>query len=168
MEIPRSREVVVLAKGDTFTVNVDAAMAVGGWRGGQGVKWAPSTKDELLVTYSDGLYAGFALWGANEVSDKFTAMTENQPFYRFLTLATGNWIIATTSFEQYTWQSRQAGPLVPITYTPSDRLVFSNRGLYTKQDEWSLSGDPRGANQFYLGFVAQAPVNGFLTVQVSI
>lgn len=168
MEIPRSRDCYVLAKGDTFTVNVDAAMAIGGWKGGQGVKWAASTKDELLVTYSDGYYAGFCLWGSDEVSDKFTAMTGNQPFYRFITLATGNWVIATTSFEQYTWQSRQAGPLVAITYQPSDRLVFSNRGYWTKEDEFSLSGDPRGSNQFYLGFVVQSPVNGFLTVQVSV
>lgn len=170
-EIPRNRDCYVLVKGDTFTATVNASMASGGWRGGQGVQYTTGALDELTVTYSDGLYCGFLLWGSDEISDKFTAMTGNQPFYRFAVIATGNWLISTTQFEKYTWASRQAGPLVPITYNPSDRLVFSLRGYWTKEDEWTLSGDPRGANSYFLGFVAQVPsalTNNYMTIQASV
>jgi len=78
----------------------------------------------------------------------------------------------TSGYEKYTYASRVGpGPLVSISYVPSDRLVFSLRGLWTKEDEWSLSGDPRAPNDYYIGFVAQKPVherNDYLTIQVSI
>jgi hypothetical protein len=170
-EIPRNRDCYVLAKGDTFTATVSAAMSTGGWRGGQGVQYTTSNKDELTVTYSDGLYCGFLLWGSDESSDRFTAMTRSQPFYNFATVGSGNWIITTTAFETYTYASRQAGPLVPIVYAPSDRLVFSLRGYWTTEDEWTLSADPRGPNTYYLGFVAQVPnalTSQYMTVQASI
>ena len=130
-----------------------------------------SSKDEFLVTYSNGLYAGFLLWGSDESSDQFTAMTRNQPAYQFTTIGAGGWVIMTTSFEQYTYASRQSGPLVPIVYTASDRLVFSNRGFWTNQDEMTLSGDPRAPNNYYIGFVIQPPtpaLSGYMTIQVSI
>lgn len=164
----RTRNCVVLLKGDTYPVTVNANMATNGWQGGQGIQWVASTKDEFLVTYSDGLYAGFALWGSDEPSDEFTAMTRNQPAYQFTTAGAGGWIIMTTTYEKYTWQSRQVGPLVPITYNASDRLVFSLRGYWSVEDEWSLSGDPRAPNNYFIGFVVQSPVNGYLTIQVSI
>jgi len=167
----RTRDCVILYKGDAYPVTVDEAMAVGGWLGGQGVQWVASTKDEFLVTYSDGLYAGFMLWGSDESSDKFTAMTRNQPIYQFATAGAGGWLIMTTTFEKYTYASRQAGPLVPITYNASDRLVFSLRGYWTKEDEWTESGDPRAPNNYYIGFVVQAPTNvteDYMTIQVSI
>lgn len=171
MEIPRNRDCYILVKGDTFTVTVDSAMVAGGWKGGQGVQYTTSSKDELMVTYSNGLYAGFVLWGSDESSDQFTAITTNQPFYKFAVIGCGGWLILTKQFEQYTYASRQVGPLVPIVYKPSDRLVFSLRGLFTSQDEWSLSGDPRGANDYFIGFVAQPPsatTGGYMTIQVSI
>jgi hypothetical protein len=158
-------------KGDAYPVTVSAAMAAGGWQGGQGVQWVASPKDEFLVTYSDGFYAGFMLWGSDEEGDRFTAMTRNQPFYRFATAGAGGWHISTRTFEKYTYASRQAGPLVPITYSASDRLVFSLRGFLTKEDEWSLSGDPRAPNTYYIAFVSQAPsaaTEFYLGVQISI
>lgn len=168
----RNRDVVVLAKGDTVTVNIDSAMAVGGWKGGQGAQWTPPTGDEMLVTYSDGLYAGFLLWGSNEVPDEFTSMTRSQPTYRFAVLGAGGWLIMTKTYEQYTYVSRIGpGPLVPLTYSASDRLVFSLRGYWTKEDEWTLSGDPRAPNDYYIGFVAQAPTPSrlnYMTIQVSL
>jgi len=167
----RTRDCVILLKGDAYPVTVDPVMASGGWKGGQGVQWVASDKDEFLVTYSDGLYAGFALWGSNESSDEFTAMTRNQPSYQFATVGAGGWIIMTTSFEQYTYASRQAGPLVPIVYNASDRLVFSLRGYWTKEDEWTLSGDPRAPNGYFIGFVIQPPSTAtqqYMTIQVSI
>lgn len=171
MELPRSRDCIILFKGDAYPVTVSDAMASGGWQGGQGVQWVASNKDEFLVTYSDGYYAGFMLWGSDESSDQFTAMTRNQPFYRFATVGAGGWQISTRSYEKYTYASRQAGPLVPITYSASDRLVFSLRGFWTKEDEWTLAGDPRAPNAYFIGFVSQAPsaaTEFFMGIQVSI
>ena len=167
----RTRDCIILAKGDSYTVAVSEAMAVGGWQGGQGVQWVASAKDEPTVTYSDGLYAGFSLWGSDESSDQYTAMTRNQPAYRFATVGAGGWHISTRSYEKYTWISRQTGLLVPITYNESDRLVFSLRGYWTSENEWVLSGDPRGSNNYYIGFVSQAPsvaTDGYMGIQVSI
>ena len=171
-EIVRSRDVVVFARGDSFTVNVDDALVQGGWQGGSGAQYTTPTGDELLVTRSDGLYAGFLLWGSDETSDALTAMTRNQPTYRYAVIGAGGWLVATTSFEQYTYASRVGmGPLVPLNYQPSDRLVFSLRGFWTKEDEWTLSGDPRAPNNYFIGFVVQSPTparNGYLTIQISV
>lgn len=172
MDYPRTRDCIILVKGDAYAVSVTPDFATQGWQGGSGVKWAPSAGDQLTVTRSDGYYSGFALWGSNESSDQYTAMTGQYPAYRYLVLGAGGWLISTRSFEQYTWASRQGfGPLVPLVYEESDRLVFSLRGLWTKEDEWTLSGDPRAPNTFYIGFVAQAPTvytQNYMTIQVSI
>jgi hypothetical protein len=87
-------------------------------------------------------------------------------------LGAGGWLISTLAYEKYTYLSRMGpGPLVPIEYHASDRLVFSLRGYWTTEDEWTLSGDPRAPNNYYIGFVAQAPsaaTSGYMTIQVSI
>jgi len=171
-EIFRTRDVIVFSKGATLTVEVTADTAAAGWRGGQGLQWSPVTGDRIVAKLSDGLYGGFALWGSDESSDEFTAMTRNQPTYRYVVLGAGGWLISTSTYEKYTYASRVGpGPLVPITYNPSDRLVFSLRGYWTKEDEWSLSGDPRAPNSYYIGFVAQKPTpsrNDYMTIQVSV
>jgi hypothetical protein len=171
-EQARNRDCVVLFKGDAYPVAVDDTMAQRGWKGGQGVQWVESSRDEFVVTFSDGYYSGFMLWGSDEIPDRFTASTQNQPAYRFGTCCAGGWLIMTTSFERYTYMSRiGGGPLVPITYHAADRLVFSLRGLFTKEDEWTLSGDPRAPNDYYIAFVSQPPTvdNGYyMTIQISI
>jgi len=173
-EIARNRDVVTFHKGDAFTVAVDNAMAVGGWKGGQCVKYTTGPANTPTVTYSDGLVCGFLLWGSDEVSDKFTSMTGNQPAYKYAVIGAGGWLvsIAPTGYEQYTYQSRTGGgPLVPIVYHASDRLVVSLRGLISSQDEWVLSGDPRAPNNYYIAFVVQAPSpawGNYMTVQISI
>ncbi len=170
-EIPRSRDCYTLMKGDTVTLPITQSMISGGWKGGQGVKYVDPGLEEFKVDYSDGLYAGFLLWGSDEKEDDYTAMTRNQPAYGFAVMGTGNWVILTIAFEKYTYASRMAGPLVPLDYHASDRLVFSLRGYWTKEDEWTLSGDPRGANTYFIGFVIQRPVasrNWYMTIQVSI
>jgi hypothetical protein len=168
----RTRDCVVLYKGDAYPTEVDEELATQGWVGGQGVQWTTTAGDRFVVTRSDGLYAGFLLKGSNEVGDKFTAITQNQSYYRVATLCAGGWLIMTTAFERYTWASRTGGgPLVEIVYQPSDRLVFSNRGLWTVEDEFTLSGDPRAPNDYYIGFVVQAPTvdnDYFMTIQTSI
>jgi hypothetical protein len=170
-EIFRSRDVVVFWKAVTFTVEVPESAAVSGWRGGQGFNWLQPPQDGLLATISDGVFGGFALWGSDESSDEFTAMTRNMPTYRFAVIGAGGWIISTSTYERYTYASRMAGPLVPIVYNASDKLRFSLRGYFTSEDEWTLSGDPRAPNLNYVGSVAQRPVpsrNNYLTVQVII
>jgi hypothetical protein len=172
MELPRTRDCIVLVKGDCYAVAVDNALAVSGWRGGQGVQWTTPVRGEPTVTNSDGLYAGFVLWGSNESSDQYTGLTTQFPTYRFLVLGAGGWLITTLAYEKYTYVSRTGGgPLVPISYQASDRLLFSLRGYWTIEDEWTLSLDPRRPNQYYIGFVAQAPstsTSDYMTVQVSI
>jgi len=168
----RNRDCVVLYKGDAYPVEVDASMATTGWAGGQGVMWVSDPGDRFVVGFSDGLYAGFLLKGSNESGDMYTGITQNQPYYRVATLCAGGWLIMTTAFERYTWASRTGGgPLVEIPYQVSDRLVLSNRGLWTREDEWTLSGDPRAPNDYYIGFVAQVPDAAndyFMTLQTSI
>lgn len=172
-DTPRSRECVVLFKGDAYFCEVSDSLVASGWHGGQGVQWYADSKDGFFVTASDGYYAGFMLWGSDESGDDHTAMTRNQLYYKFGTLCAGGWVIMTTSFEKYTWDSRNGigPPNVPIVYAESDRLVFSNRGFWTKEDEWTKSGDPRAPNNYYIGFVMQAPTaanNYFMTIQTSI
>lgn len=170
--IARTRDVIVFFKGATLTVDVTEGDAANGWVGGQGFQWAPTSQDRLLATRSDGLYGGLALWGSNEVSDDYVASTRNQPTYQYVVLMAGGWMIATPHFEKYTYASRVGGgPLVPLVYQASDRLVLSLNGLLTKQDEWTQAGDPRAPNNYYIAFVVQTPTparNGYMTVQVSI
>ncbi len=169
---PRTRDCLILVKGDAYPVTVSASLAQGGWQGGQGVQWAPNPGlDAPMVTYSTGYYAGFMLWGSDETGDDYTAMTRHQPAYRISVVGAGGWLISTRSFEKYTWASRQGGPLVPLVYVESDRLVFSLRGFFTSEDEFTLSGDPRAPNNYYIAYVAQAPsaaTDGYLTLQTSI
>lgn len=173
-QLARTRDCVVLFKGDSYTVLVDDAMRENGWQGGQAVKWVDSPRDEFLVTYSDGLYGGFLLWGSNESSDQFVSTEEQQPTYGYGTICLGGWLMMTRTFERYTWASRNGGgPLIPLTYTVGQRVLFSLRGFWTVEDEWTASGDPRGANGYYVGSVVQAPTLNeqgvpYLTLQTSI
>jgi hypothetical protein len=171
-KFPRDRDCYVLSKGDSYTVSVSQVMAVQGWQGGQGVRWDDSPRDEFIVTFSDGIYGGFLLWGSNESSDQFTSITGSQPLYGYGTFCAGGWVIATRTFEQYTYASRQVGPLVPIIYTVGQRVLFSRRGFFTNEDEWSqIPLDPRRPNSYFVGNVVQAPVsenNNYITLQTSI
>jgi len=159
MELPRTRDVITLVKGTANTVMVDEVMTGNGWPGGQGVTWVNDpTGDNFRVTYSDGTYGGFLLWGSNEAADQFTGLTDSQTKYGYAVMCTGTWIISTSSYERYTYQSRiGGGPLVPNTFLVGERLRFSLRGLFTPQDEWTLSSDPRGANGFFVGQIVQTP-----------
>jgi hypothetical protein len=138
------------------------------WSGGQGLQWSDSLLDELQVTYSTGHFGGFALYGSGESADDYSALTGMQPKYGFVLLCTGTWVIYTRTFERYTYASRQAGPLVPLVYQREDRLLFGLSGLFTREDEWSLSGDPRAPNTFFSGTVIQPPASdGYMLIQTS-
>jgi hypothetical protein len=171
MDFPRTRDCIVLVKGDTIPVVIGESLVSTGWLGGQGVSWVSGSKDDLMVGPTDGNACGFLWWGSDEASDQFTSMTRNQPYYRFGTLCFGGWQIQVRTYEQYTYASRVSGPLVPLVYSPSDRLRFSLRGYWTVEDEWSLSGDLRAPNSYYVGYVSQAPSVSsgyYLGVQVAI
>lgn len=138
---PRTRECVVASKGDGYAVRLDPSILT--WSGGQGFRWADSPVDEFMVTITDGYPGGFALFGPNEAQDQLTSMVGNQLEHRFLTMGVGTWLISTTSYERHTYASRLIPPLIPLVYSPNDPLYFSLRGYWTKEDEWTLSGDPR-------------------------
>lgn len=169
-EIIRSRDCVVFFYGDRQTVTVDQNMITLGWPGAQGVQWVNVTTDDRVVTFSNGLYGGFLVWGSDETGDRFTSMTRQQPYWRYATMFSGGCLIATTTFEKYTYASRLGGPLVPLVYSPNDPLFFSLRGLWTKEDELTLSGNPL-APAFFTGFVAQIPKaanNFYMSIQTSL
>ncbi len=170
-DIFRDRDVIIFDKGKTFTPNLCQTMVAAGWKGGQGVQYTTPQNDEMYVTFSTGIACGFLLWGSNEPADQYTAMTENQVVYAFATMGTGSWLISTATYEQYTYASRIGpGPLVRLVYHASDRLFFSLRGLWTKEDELTLSGDPR-APGFVAGFVSQIALptwDDYLTIQTSL
>lgn len=155
-EIFRTRDCIVFWKDDAYTVAVDDNLVQQGWPGGQGVQFVGSVGDEFLVTFSQGLFGGFLVWGSDEEGDDYTAMTRNQPHYRFATLLAGAALFATSSYERYTWASRQAGPLVSLTHTADQKLYLSLRGLWTNEDELTVSGDP-DAPASLAGMVAQVP-----------
>ena len=170
-EIFRTRDVVIFSKGPTFTVEVPDATASAGWLGGQVFNWTASSEDRLLASPSDGLFGGIALWGSDESADGYTAMTRQQPTYKYVTLGAGGWVISTSTYEQYTYASRiGGGALVPLSYSSSDRLRISLRGYFTTEDEWTLSGDPRAPLTLYAGSVIHSPTperNNYLTLQVT-
>jgi hypothetical protein len=174
LKFPRERDCYALYRGDSFTVAVSSSMRQQGWQGGQGVMWINSPRDEFLVTFSDGIYGGFLLWGSNEEADQLTGLTGTQPEYGFATFCAGGWLISTRTIERYTYASRiGGGPLVPITYSVGERLLFSSRGYFTNESEWDqmVPPDPRGVNGYYLGNVVQVPTantNWHMIIQTSI
>lgn len=170
-EILRTRDCVIFYRSDSYAVSVSGSMLQSGWTGGIGVKWADSSKDEFVVTTSDGPFGGFLLWGSDESSDQFVSFVGNQIEYGFAVLCSGSWLISTLTYERFTYASRQMGPLVPLVYNEGDLLYFSLRGYWTKEDEWDASGDPRAPNTFVAGSVTQSPASKnsfYLGIQTTI
>ena len=171
LDLLRSRDCVVFVKGETFEVAVSPEMVASGWPGGQGVQWTDVTSDAFTVTYSGGQFGGFLLWGSDESADQYTAMTGQQLTYGYAVMVAGRGLISTLSYEQYTYASRLAGgPFVPLVYGASDLLFFSLRGLWTIEDELTLSGSPL-APAASSGVVAQVPKNVnefFLGIQTTL
>lgn len=157
LDLIRGRDCTIFLKGDAHVVTIGPEMLANGWIGGQGVQWEDSDTDDRVVTYSLGLYGGFMIWGSDEMADRFTAMTKNQLVYGTGVMMSGRAIISTLAYEKYTYASRiGGGGLVPLQYQPHDILYLSLRGLWTKEDELTLSSNPL-APAFFTGFVCQVP-----------
>ena len=171
-EISRGRDLILFFKGDCYTVTPDPRMIAEGWAGGQGVTWVPGVNDERTVSFSDGRYGGVALWGSDEVADMHTGLSNSWPATRVLTILLGGSLFSTSTYERYTWDSRNGigPPNVPIVYTPNQILYFSLRGYWTNEDEATKVGAPY-APCFFTGFVVQIPKasnNFYLGVQTSL
>jgi len=166
-DIIRGRDCVIFGKGDTHIVEIDAVMLAGGWDGGQGVQWIDSSSEVPVVSYSNGLYGGFMIFGSSESADQYVSSTLNQVVYQTGVMMAGNAIISTFTYEKYTYLSRIGpGPLVPLVYSPGNPLYFSKRGLWTKEAEGTLLGP-----NFFTGFVVQSPMpinQFFLGIQTSL
>jgi len=156
-ELLRTRNCTVFYRSDAIAVAVSTTMLASGWAGGQGVQWVDSPIDAFQVSYSDGIFSGFLLWGSAESSDQYVSFTGSHVEYGFGVLCSGSWLMSTDTYERHTYASRQSGPLVPITYVEGDKLLFSLRGYWTKEDEFTISGDPRAPNQHFSGIVTQRP-----------
>lgn len=173
LDIVRGRDCILFGKGDSHVVTVDQAMLEGGWAGGQGVTWVDSSLPEPVVSYSNGLYGGFMLWGSDESADQYASSTRVQLVHPdSAVMMAGNAVLSTSTYERYTYASRiGGGPLVPLVYAPRDPLYFSRRGLWTNEDEPSLGVPLPFAPAFFTGFVVQAPspVNQYyLGIQTSL
>jgi len=169
-EIIRGRDCITFFKGDLYTVTPSDTLMAAGWNGGTGVMWVPGVNDERTVGLSDGHYGGILIWGSDELADQYNSQTGNQVSCRYATFMSGGGLISTSSYERYTWASRQLGPLVQIIYRPNDFLYFSLRGLWTNEDEATLSGALYAPN-FFTGYVAQVPKasnNGYLGIQTGL
>lgn len=168
-EIFRTRDCILWSKRDLTTVVVSNDMVANGWAGGQGVQWFGVVGDERVVTYSEGHFGGYLVWGSDESADQYTAMTRQHLTYQYGVMAFGGSLMATTTYERYTYNSRlSGGPLIALTYTANVPLYLSLRGLWTLEDELSLVSSPL-APAPVAGFAAQIPksVNSnFLGVQV--
>jgi len=166
-DLIRGRDCVIFGKGEVYAVEVDVTMLAGGWAGGTGVQWVDSTSELPVVSYSNGLYGGFLIFGSDESADQYVSSTLNQITYSTGVFAAGNSIISTSTYEKYTYASRIGGGiLVPLVYMPGNPLYFSKRGLWTKEQE----GTPLGPN-FFTGFVIQIPQKFnqyFLGIQTSL
>lgn len=172
-DIVRGRDCFLFGKGDSHVVTVSPEMIASGWAGGTGVMWADSPHQEPVVSYSNGLYGGFMLYGSGESADQFKSDTRRQLVHpQSAVMMAGNAIISTSSYERYTYASRLAGgTLDPLVYAPGAPLYFSRRGLWTIEDEASQGTPLPFAPAFFTGFVTgiPSPVNQyFLGVQASL
>ncbi len=170
LDIVRGRDCILFGKGDSIVVTVGPEMIAKGWAGGTGVMWVDSLRQEPVVTYSNGLYGGFMLYGSDESADQYKSDTRRQLVHpQSGVMMAGTAILSTSSYERYTYVSRASGAsLVPLVYAPRDPLYFSRRGLWTVEDEASLGAALPFAPASIVGFVTgvPSPVNQyFLGIQ---
>jgi hypothetical protein len=140
-----TRDCSLLQKGDSIPVKLSSSLARRGWTGGTFVRWVDDGTGDPCVTLANGLFCAFLPFGSDEVGDRYTAMTRQNPTYRYATAYFGGNFMATTSYERYTYGSRNGpGPLVPLVYAPQQILYVSENGLITNEDESDPAVNPGG------------------------
>lgn len=138
-----NRQCPIFHKGDSMPIQISTALAARGWLGGEFVKWHDDGTGQPTVTIADGRYCGFMPFGSNEPSDQYTSMTGQNPLYKYITMFFGGNFLATTTYEKYTYISRNGpGPLVPLVYTAQQFLYVSENGKITNQDESDVAVNP--------------------------
>jgi hypothetical protein len=130
-----SRDCSMFHKGDTMPMRISDEMAAIGWAGGTFVKWVDDGSGQPCLGIADGRYCGFVPFGSNETGDRYTAMTGQNPLYKYVSIYFGGNFMATITYERYTYASRHAGPLVPLVYQAQQFLYVSENGKITLEDE---------------------------------
>lgn len=131
-----NRDCVLIKKGDSVTVKVEASLAALGWVGGTFFRWVDDGSGEPCLGLSYGVAAGYAVFGSGEEGDQYTSLTGQNTRYSYVNLFYGNAIFATRNFERHTYASRNGvGPLVPLTYKFNGLVYVSENGLLTTEDE---------------------------------
>lgn len=131
-----ARDLVLMVKGDSFTVQVADELAQTGWAGGQFVKYTTPVGGFPTVNQADGRYCGFFIFGSDEQADQFTSMTQQNTLYNYAVLQFGGNVFYTRTFEELGYLARNGlGPAVPLVYTPNQFLYISENGKITNENE---------------------------------
>ena len=131
-----ARDLVLMVKGDSFTVQIANGFDAEGWPGGQFVKYTTPVGGFPTVTKADGRYCGFMIFGSNEQADQFTSMTQQNVVYSYATLQFGGNVFYTRTYEEFGYLARNGlGPMVPLVYTPNQFLYISENGKITNENE---------------------------------
>lgn len=134
-----ARDLVLMVKGDSMTVQVSDELDAEGWAGGIFAKYTTPVGGFPTVTRADGRYCGFFIFGSDEQADQFTAMTRQNVVYSYVTLQFGGNVAYTRTFEEYGYLARNGlGPMVPLVYTPNQLLYISENGKVTNENESDL------------------------------
>lgn len=142
-----ARDLVVFYKGDTITAQVADSLAASGWQGGQFGRWIFDPSGFPTLAMADGRYCGFYLFGSSEAGDQYTAMTDQNTYYKYVVLGFGGNVFYTKTFEQYGYLARNGlGPMVPLVYAPQQVLYISENGKITNENESDLA--TYGAHNF--------------------
>lgn len=138
-----ARDLVLMVKGDSMTVQVAQSLVDSGWDGGMFAKYTFPVGGFPTIEKADGRYCGFFIFGSNEQADQFTAMTQQNTTYSYVVLQFGGNVAYTRTFEEYGYLARHGlGPNVPLVYTPNQLLYISENGQVTNENESDLGVYP--------------------------
>ena len=131
-----ARDLVLMYKGDSTTVQISDDLAASGWSGGTFGRYVTPVGGFPTVGRADGRYCGFFIFGSDEQADQFTAMTQQNVIYSYATLQFGgNWFY-TRTYEEFGYLARHGlGPYVPLVYQPNQFLYISENGISTNENE---------------------------------
>lgn len=162
-----NRDLVLFHKGDTLPMRITDTFARAGWAGGTFVRWVDDGTGQPALDKADGRYCGFFAFGSNETGDQYTAMTGQNPKYKYGILFFGGNFLATITYERYGYLARHSlGPMTPLVYSSQQVLYISENGLITTENESDTTlypahsfpnGDPMVPNSFVFFGVCSLP-----------